>query len=156
MTLKRVQFNVSEKNLDPLFAFFKSFRKPIVIDRVTFYSFDTCSNCMTIKAKSDWDGATPKFAKETLERFVGFKLLPRERNMSAREYTLFRAKELLGPEAIVRQHPKDDEAKWWFVIYADKQHEKTLSSAGHGSNWANALKVAVLAKTGWFFDNEVE
>lgn len=150
--MKRTSFVVSEKNFEPLFALFRSFREPVVVPDsagAVSFTFDKCSNCLTVKAKADW-AVNANSAKAILEGRIGFSLLPRERSITNREYALLRAKELFGDGAYVKFSPKD-EPKWRCRIY-----NATGTQGGHGSNWDNALKVAVLAKTGWFYDNEVE
>ena len=149
-------FYVSPKNLEPLLARFRSLRDPIFGHNdngyINFYQFDGCSNCLTIRAKAEWN-ITVAEARKSLEKLAGFALLPRERTISNREFALLRAKELFGPEAFVKFEPSEKiGSKWRYRIYASKQS----SLGGHGSDWDNALKVAVLAKSGWFYDNEVE
>ena len=151
--MKRTSFVVSEKNFEPLFALFRSFREPIVVPdsagEVSF-TFDKCSNCLTVKAKANWD-INANAAKAILEGRTGFELLPRERGVTSREYALLRAKELFGDGAYVQFSPKETDPKWKYRVY-----NAAGTQGGHGSDWDNALKVAVLAKTGWFFDSEVE
>lgn len=163
--MKRTSFVVSEKNVEPLFAKYRSFRTPVVVTDpvgIVSYTFAQHGNCLTIKAKSAWDMNATQ-AKAILENAVGFKLLPREKTMTNRQWALARAKELLGDAAVVRFSPKEKEPKWRYAIYESREkafgtgrNHLGVCSSGHGSDWDNALKVAILAKTGWFFNNEVE
>lgn len=70
-----------------------------------------------------------------------------------REWALEKARELLGPEAVVRYFRSEVEPEWRYRIYRNPEDSKgkQTESYGHGSSWVEALKYAALRKSGLFY-----